>query len=74
MLNFLDNISVKNQGVLALLMGIILILGSLGKLGVLQGILETILVAVGIVLLVWGLLKSDLIASVKKMLKSNSKK
>lgn len=67
--NLLKNISTKQQGLLALLMGIILILGSLGKLGVLQGILNTIMIAVGVILLFWGLTQSKTIDKIKKALK-----
>jgi len=69
MLDFLDSISTKHQGVLALLMGLILILGSLGKLGVLQSILNTIMIAVGAILLFWGLTKSNTLAEIKKLVK-----
>lgn len=69
MLDFLESISTKHQGLLALLMGLILILGSLGKLGVLQGILNTIMIGVGIILLFWGLNKSKTLAEIKKLVK-----
>ena len=54
----IKNISTKHQGLLSLVMGVILILGALSKLGALQGILNTIMIAVGGVLLFWGLNKS----------------
>lgn len=65
----IKNISSKHQGMLALLMGVILILGALSKLGALQGILDTIMMAVGGILLFWGLSQSGFMGQVKKMLK-----
>ena len=67
--NLIKSISPQHQGMLALLMGIILILGALSKLGVLQGVLNTIMIIVGCVLLVWGTNKSGAIAQIQKMLK-----
>jgi hypothetical protein len=65
--NLISSISTKQQGFLALLMGAILILGSLGKLGILQGILETIMIAAGIILLLWGLNKTDAYTQIKQL-------
>ena len=65
--NLISSISTKQQGFLALLMGAILILGSLGKLGVLQGILETIMIAAGVILLLWGLNKTDAYTQIKQL-------
>ena len=65
--NLISSISTKQQGFLALLMGAILILGSLGKLGILQGILETIMIGAGIILLLWGLNKTDAYTQIKQI-------
>lgn len=65
--NLIKSISTTQQGILALLMGTILILGSLGKLGILQGILETIMIGAGVILLLWGLNKTDAYAQIKKL-------
>ena len=65
--NLISSISTKQQGFLALLMGAILILGSLGKLGILQGILETIMIGAGIILLLWGLNKTDAYTQIKQL-------
>lgn len=65
----IKNISTKHQGLLSLVMGVILILGALSKLGALQGILNTIMIAVGGVLLFWGLNKSGTVTQIQKLLK-----
>lgn len=65
----LTKLSSVHQGYLALLMGLILVLGSLGKLGVLQGILNTILIAVGLILVFWGFNKSNSMQSLQKLIK-----
>jgi hypothetical protein len=43
------------QGMAALILGLFLILGTLGKLQILQGILNTIMILVGTILIIWGL-------------------
>ena len=60
MLNdFLKKMSPESKGVLASILGLILILGTLGKLNVLQGILNSIMILVGLFLLVWGVNTSN---------------
>lgn len=49
------NFSLQTQGVFAFVLGLILILGTLGKLQILQGILNSIMIFTGVVLLIWGL-------------------
>jgi hypothetical protein len=66
---FIKAISKKQQGSLALIMGLILILGSLGKLGILQGILNAVMISVGLILLVWGLIQNDVFNQIKRALK-----
>jgi len=45
----------ETQGMLAFILGLILILGTLGKLQILQGMLNTIMIITGILLVLWGL-------------------
>lgn len=65
----INKLSSVHQGYLALCMGLILVLGSLGKLGILQGILNAILIAVGLILVVWGFNQSNSMQKIQKMLK-----
>ena len=56
MLNsFFKNISIETQGIFAFVLGMILVLGTLGKLQILQGILNSVMILTGLVLLIWGL-------------------
>ena len=56
MLNSLfKNISIETQGIFAFVLGMILVLGTLGKLQILQGILNSVMILTGLVLLIWGL-------------------
>ena len=57
--NFLKNLSHESQGVLAIILGLILILGTLGKLGILQGILDSIMILTGLAFLIWGINSSN---------------
>ena len=66
---YLNGLSSESQGMLALAMGLVLVLGSLGKLGILQGVLNTIMIGVGVVLLMWGFDKSKGMNKVKSLLK-----
>jgi len=54
------------QGILASILGLILILGTLGKLQILQSILNTIMIFVGLILLLWGIHKNNGFAQVKE--------
>lgn len=66
MLNdFFKKMSIESKGVLASILGLILILGTLGKLNILQGILNSIMILVGLFLLVWGLNTSNGYSKVK---------
>lgn len=65
----LGKLSAKHQGVLALIMGLVLVLGSLGKLGILQGVLNALMIGVGLVLVAWGINKSNSIGTVKRLFK-----
>ena len=52
---FLKNMSIESQGALSLTLGLILILGTLGKLQILQSILNSIMIFTGIILVIWGI-------------------
>ena len=56
---FFKKMSSENQGIVASILGLILILGTLGKLGILQGILNSIMILTGFGLLIWGLNSSN---------------
>ena len=56
---FFKNMSHENQGVLAIISGLILILGTLGKLGILQGILDSIMILIGLAFFIWGFNSSN---------------
>lgn len=64
---FFKNISVKHQGFIALTIGILVLFGSLGRLGILQAFFHSIMIIAGISLLLWGIDKSDLLKSIKKL-------
>lgn len=72
--NFFKNMSLETQGMLAFTLGLILLLGTLGKLQILQGILNSIMILTGVILLVWGLNATKGIHKIKEYLKSKSKK
>lgn len=64
------HISIETQGILATILGLILILGTLGKLQVLQGILNSVMIVTGVLLLIWGLHTSKGINKVKSYLQA----
>lgn len=67
MLNKLMNlISAENKGFLALALGLVLILGALGKLGFFQTSLNIITIVVGVYLIFQGLQASKLLNRFKK--------
>lgn len=68
------NLSVEVQGVFACLLGMILILGTLGKLQILQGILNSVMIVAGLVLLFWGLHATKAIDKIQAYFKNKSKK
>ena len=71
---FFKNISIELQGFFACLLGAILILGTLGKLQILQGILNSVMILTGLLLLVWGLHATKGINKIQDLLKSKPKK
>jgi len=71
--DYLKNISAESKGIIAFILGIILILGTLGKLGILQGMLDFIMIIMAIILIIWGLQTSNGYVKIKKYLKENKK-
>ena len=65
---YFQNISSETKGILAFILGIILILGTLGKLGILQGILDSIMILMGVTLVIWGLNTSNGYSKIKNYL------
>ncbi|AXK60592.1 hypothetical protein [Candidatus Chromulinivorax destructor] len=53
--NSIKNMSNESKGMLASILGLILILGTLGKLQILQSILNSIMLLTGLALLFWGI-------------------
>ena len=47
--------SVESQGIFSLILGLILILGTLSKLQILQSILNSIMILTGLILVLWGI-------------------
>lgn len=72
--NFFKNISEESKGTFAFVLGLILILGTLGKLQILQGILNTVMILTGILLLLWGLHASKGISKIQEIFKAKPKK
>ena len=72
--NLLKKMTVEVQGVLAFVLGLILILGTLGKLQILQGILNSVMILTGLVLLLWGLHATKGINKIQDYLKAKPKK
>ena len=60
------SMSLESQGVFSLILGLILVLGTLGKLQILQGILNSVMIFTGLILLIWGLNASKGINKVKQ--------
>lgn len=63
----LKSIDHKQQGVIALALGFVLVFGALGKLGFLQDFLNIIMIFVGAYLLFWGLKQTNLLQAVKNL-------
>ena len=66
--DLLHKIKPEIQGMVALILGLVLILGTLGKLQILQGILNAIMILVGITLIVWGLNTGSGLSKIKALL------
>lgn len=56
----------SKRGVANIILGLILILGALSKLGFLQGFLDLILIAIGLLLILQGIEKANLLKFLKK--------
>ena len=69
----LKSLTIEAQGVFAFILGLILILGTLGKLQILQGILNSVMILTGIVLLIWGLNATKGINKIKHFLQTKKK-
>lgn len=73
--NFFKNVKLETQGIVALVIGLILIFGTLGKLQILQGILNSVMIITGVVLVIWGFNATKGINKIKEYLlkqKNNS--
>ncbi|MGZ6250887.1 MAG: hypothetical protein ACXWL2_02565 [Candidatus Chromulinivorax sp.] len=68
--DFFKHLSVESQGIFAFILGLILILGTLGKLQVLQGILNSLMIITGLILLIWGFKQAKGMQRVQKLLQS----
>jgi ABC-type siderophore export system fused ATPase/permease subunit len=68
--NLFKNISIETQGIFAFVLGMILVLGTLGKLQILQGILNSVMIVTGLVLLIWGLHASKGINKIQDFIKA----
>lgn len=68
------NISIESQGIFAFILGLVLILGTLGKLQILQSILNSVMILTGLVLLVWGLYATKGLSKLQEYLSSKPKK
>ena len=66
--NISKNISQKTQGIIGIVIGIIILFGALINLGVFTALIHTIMIIAGIVLLFWGLEKSELLQHLKKQI------
>lgn len=68
MFHLLKHISTHSKGIFALILGAVLILGTLGKLQILQGILNSVMIFTGAVLIFWGLQEAKGFHALSKLL------
>ena len=61
-----DYVPASKRGIANIILGLILILGALSKLGFLQGFLDLILIAVGLLLILQGAEKANVFKIFKK--------
>lgn len=71
---FLKNISIESQGIIAFILGLVLILGTLGKLEILQSILNSVMILTGLALVLWGIHATKGIKRLQDYLESKPKK
>ncbi|MBI2353086.1 hypothetical protein HYV11_02465 [Candidatus Dependentiae bacterium] len=62
----LDSISAKNKGMIALVLGALVLIGAVGRLGILQDFFYIIMIIAGINLIVWGIRESEILGNSKK--------
>lgn len=62
----LNKLSHSQRGILALVLGFILVFGALGKLGFLQDFLNMVMVIVGLFLLFHGIQATNILAKFKR--------
>ena len=65
-------VSIQTKSILACILGLILILGTLGKLQILQGILNFIIISVGLALILWGIHCNRGFCTIKDLMKKNN--
>ncbi len=70
---FFKHVKPEAQGMLACILGLVLILGTFGKLQVLQSLLNSVMIIVGIILLVWGFRVSNGMQKIKLLLQKKNK-
>ena len=68
--DFFKHLSVESQGIFAFILGLILILGTLGKLQILQGILNSLMIITGLILLIWGFKHANGMQRMQKLLQN----
>lgn len=61
-----SSVSPKNQGLIALMLGALVLIGAAGHLGILQDFFYVIMIIAGINLVLWGLRQSELLPANKK--------
>ncbi len=67
---FFNHLSLQSQGMISLILGLILILGTLGKLQILQGILNSVMILTGLILLIWGIYATKGINKMQRLFQS----
>ena len=63
--NILKNISPKIQGIIAIVIGLILLFGSFMSLGLFKALFYTTMLVAGVVLLFWGIEKTEILKDLK---------
>lgn len=61
-----NGVSPKNQGLIALALGALVLIGAAGHLGILQDFFYIIMIIAGINLVIWGLRQSEILPANKK--------
>ncbi len=67
-MDMFEKLPVRIQGYIALMLGVILILGALGRLGIIQNILEMLLILTGLFIFFWGMKKSEVYTQLKAII------